>query len=329
METRATSLKPSEPSSSEPGEPSGAAPAPAKMERSRFTDEQWQTLKRGPVCVLVMVGCAGGTDPKLESLAFRAVMARAATLQDPLLRLLLTESHHDASGIIEKLIALQRPISTLLIEVLIAIADKLSPEEAAHFKRSLVHLGKTLLDMAGVPASGPKREALATLAKAFDVNLSDVQGVFVDSLVPHEPFTAEEWPLLRQSPFYVFLLIGMVDGDLDDKEINTFTTLLAQPGTVDDAWLRKVVLDVQDEPLLHLQGTLARGPQEAMRKLTELCQVLNRRLTPEAARSFRVALHTLGKRVAESSGGFLGVFGSKISKTEQTALTNLAGLLEL
>jgi hypothetical protein len=55
--------------------------------------------------------------------------------------------------------------------------------------------------------------------------------------------------------------------------------------------------------------------------------VLNNSLPEDEAIKFKKSMLNIGKKVAEASGGFLGIFGSKISKEEQAALDALSNLL--
>jgi hypothetical protein len=143
----------------------------------------------------------------------------------------------------------------------------------------------------------------------------------------HAPFTQEEWEQLRKVPVYVLLMVGGSDGDLDDKEFGAFVELMEKPGTITDPWLRKIGLDVQAEARTFPLAVLRSEPR-IVPLLVEINRIIDQRLSPEAAKSFKLALLRLGTDIAETSGGFLG-FGSKISKEEKKMLDVLRTLLGL
>ncbi|WP_224367574.1 hypothetical protein [Hyalangium versicolor] len=191
----------------------------------------------------------------------------------------------------------------------------------------MVLLARTLLDMAGTLDNGPKQAALASMAGLFQVDLEALHEQLLTPRVDHAPFTEAEWGRIRKAPFYVLLMVGLVDGELDEKESATFGEMLEQPGTVADPWLRKIVLDVREEAAVLIMGTVNRRGQDIGSQLAEISRLFDQRTSPEVARSFKLALHKLGTDIAESSGGFLGLFGNKISPAEKKALTTLSTIL--
>ena len=141
-----------------------------------------------------------------------------------------------------------------------------------------------------------------------------------DPSAPPLGLSQEQWSLLTMSPMTVFLLVAAADGEIDDKELETFQK----------AVLEKVVFG--DNKLLSLIGAECIADMAALYSAAaemELTNHINLLLTlrdivdehlPEAdAQALLTALYNLGHSVASASGGFFG-FGSKIGKEEKKML---------
>ncbi len=130
---------------------------------------------------------------------------------------------------------------------------------------------------------------------------------------------------LAKAPALVFLLVAAADGNVDKKEIAQFKKTIQDPDYQPlFAAMRETESDIPD--LLAAIKSSGRSPVE---ELAILRGILEQLMPEEAASHYKVMLLKLGKSIAEASGGFLGVFGSKIGKEEKLAIAAIAGALGL
>jgi hypothetical protein len=130
---------------------------------------------------------------------------------------------------------------------------------------------------------------------------------------------------LAKAPALVFLLVAAADGNVDKKEIGQFQKILQDPAYQPlFAAMRETESDML-ELLAEFQSS-GRSPIDELAILRGILELL---LPEEAATVYKVMLLKLAKSIAEASGGFLGVFGSKISKEEKLAIAAIANALGL
>lgn len=85
------------------------------------------------------------------------------------------------------------------------------------------------------------------------------------------------------------------------------------------------VLPVAPE-LLQDVATLKVDPKEVLENIT---RAIDAKLPLKDAHEFKLALVMIGKEIAEASGGFLSMFGSKMSKEEEQALAAISLIIGL
>lgn len=141
-------------------------------------------------------------------------------------------------------------------------------------------------------------------------------------------FSDAEWHLLLCSPILVFLSVAGADGEVDDKEIKSFQKELTLNLVSDSALLQEVMMALLPELPSYTKLVMS-GEIDPVTGFSQIKKSLDEKVDAETALSFKMALLKMGKSIAESSGGFLGIFGSKISKEEKQALAALSALLGL
>ncbi|BDS07167.1 hypothetical protein NT6N_22070 [Oceaniferula spumae] len=131
---------------------------------------------------------------------------------------------------------------------------------------------------------------------------------------------------LAKGPILVFLLIAAADGDVDEKEIRTFQTMLAVSELGRTPLIKTMLTEARDNFQSLFVDMFSEGKAPTL-QMVEFLQVLDG--YPEAeSKPVRQALYAIGYEIANASGGFLG-FGSKISKEEKAALEGLRTMLGL
>ena len=151
-------------------------------------------------------------------------------------------------------------------------------------------------------------------------------------------FNAEEWDLLRLSPFMASMVIAAASpngpvGLL--KEISAATKVISEAAESAKAPLVKAV--AQDlRQVLSLpkrpEGAGASLAQDlALNTLRRTSEVLGKKASPEEAAEFKQWLSTIAQRTAEAAkeGGFLGFGGALVSEEEQAALGAIKSVLGL
>jgi hypothetical protein len=138
--------------------------------------------------------------------------------------------------------------------------------------------------------------------------------------------TAEELQTLAYAPMAVFCMVAAADGNIDKKEIEAFRQELLKGLLTDSEILIRVTMGAM-EGFEEMITKLLSQEENILMKLVEARVLLDNRLPAEESHKFRLSLMTLGEAVASASGGFLGVFGSKIDKKEKKVLSALSELL--
>lgn len=130
---------------------------------------------------------------------------------------------------------------------------------------------------------------------------------------------------LAKAPVLIFLLVAAADGSIDKKEIKQFQKILQDPAYQPlFAAMRESKSDLSE-----MLATMQNSERSLVDELAILRGILESLMPEDAATLYKVMLLKLAKSIAEASGGFLGVFGSKISKEETLAIAAIASALGL
>ena len=131
--------------------------------------------------------------------------------------------------------------------------------------------------------------------------------------------------LLARAPCWVFVVVAAADGKVDDKERRRFDGLLGQGDAFRTEWMKTALAGAASEldPILaDLDGSADRAHAD----LAKLADEAEAKLDADEAFAFKRDLLSLGKTIAEASGGILG-FGEKIDDREVEAIARLAATL--
>jgi hypothetical protein len=131
-------------------------------------------------------------------------------------------------------------------------------------------------------------------------------------------FSPDEWQTLRFCPFWVFHAVGIADGKVDKKELGAFLKEVQEAPLFKDALARNVLFSIAANLDAVFKAYHA-DPRNVMDGLGQAADLLDRRATPETVKGFKGSMLLIGHRVAEASGGLLGM-GKKVSDKEKSAL---------
>jgi hypothetical protein len=149
--------------------------------------------------------------------------------------------------------------------------------------------------------------------------------------------TTEDWRTLQFGPFWVSIVVAGADRKLDEKEAAVLAGKLAQVASGERRY---------DDPLVQeLFGSIAQDPGTVMREfnadqrglldgISDLADVLKRRIGEEQAQHLKVELLNLGMETAQASPSKpKGVFGRfrksvGVSDEEKVAMVAIVAALE-
>ena len=141
-------------------------------------------------------------------------------------------------------------------------------------------------------------------------------------------FSAEEWKNLLYSPIVVFAVVASADGAIDKKEIRSFQQQLIHGLIVDNHIMQQIVTDLMPN-LTQFMAEVLEGDVEPTSVLESITATVDAKLSSEDAMHYKLSLMQIGKSIAGSSAGFLGMFGDKISDKEKQALAALTAILKI
>ena len=143
-----------------------------------------------------------------------------------------------------------------------------------------------------------------------------------------QQFTSEDIEILAYTPIIAFFMVAAADGDIDKKEVTAFQKQLVAGFETESDMFRLALLTVISR-FEEMIGHVLSGQIDIQTHFQQLNELTTAKMSDQETLQFKVSLLTLAKAVAEASGGILGIFGSKISKSEQQALAALTVLLGL
>lgn len=146
--------------------------------------------------------------------------------------------------------------------------------------------------------------------------------------VKGDQLSDDDIKLLAYAPIAVFCVVAAADGNIDKKEVKAFQVELLKGFIIESELMQKIMAHVISD----FESMITRFLKQevnAREIMEQILQLLDGKLEADEARKFKLSMLSIGKSVAEASGGFLGMFGSKISKEEKRALAGLAQFLGL
>jgi uncharacterized tellurite resistance protein B-like protein len=178
----------------------------------------------------------------------------------------------------------------------------------------------------------------ALQGEAWAQMTKQAKAIHIDDMFEHElaedvkapdgqaELTEKELAILTYAPVLVFFSVAAADGNVDKKEIKAFQQAIAN-GIKTDSELMTNVFVRLIEHFDELVTSLTSKEVEMSEATMAILSVLNNRVPDNEAVKFKKVMLNIGNQVAEASGGFLGVFGSKVSKKEQAVLAALSNML--
>ena len=177
---------------------------------------------------------------------------------------------------------------------------------------------------------------IATAAEAYqledmlevghDVTPTQTQDMGAFSGRLKDRLSAEEWRKLSNAPFLVFLAVASADGNIDKKELNVFAQIASQAAINETGPFQEVLQHGEIDAQQILQD-LTSGTLELPEEIHQVAAIIDRSCAPADAFQFKLGLWSLGKKVAEASGGGLFGIGKKVSEAEKTVLAGMAMVL--
>jgi hypothetical protein len=139
---------------------------------------------------------------------------------------------------------------------------------------------------------------------------------------------AAEWSTLTFAPFWVFNAVAGADGKLRQKELTALQEVIQRVALTDSPLLDEVLAQCRKD----LDGML-----EAWRTdgrtfdvgLTQIRQILDRRVEMAQAAAFKRGLLSIGRRVASANGTGLFGLGTKLSRESREALSLVHSFLDM
>lgn len=207
---------------------------------------------------------------------------------------------------------------------------------AAHPKGFAVHRLK-IMDLNGI-----SNESMEPLANAFFEGLQEnkegskiwdehyVDQAGESSVYAEDEglnFSGEDFEVLKQAPFLIFYLVATADGKIDKKELAKFFSVISDLSNYKSPLTHKVITNIIND-ISKMVIEISHKEMSYPAELAKLRVIIDDNLPAEEANKFKMDLVAMGKKIAEASGGFLGL-GNKISKEEKTVLNAIAVFLGL
>ncbi len=166
-------------------------------------------------------------------------------------------------------------------------------------------------------------DSVATRYSTLKQEIGQV-GVRLNKAAAGPAVTAEEGEMLARAPLLVFLLVAAADGKVDKKELASFEAIIDAVMEGASPLLRKAMSEMLPQMERFLGDMMGRNPVEDLQRVAAILDAHY----PNEAELFKRSLVAIAIKIANSSGGFLGL-GSKISKDEKIAIAAIAVTLGL
>ncbi len=139
---------------------------------------------------------------------------------------------------------------------------------------------------------------------------------------------AAEWATLTFAPFWVFNAVAGADGKLRQKELLALQKVIQRVALTDSPLLDEVLAQGREDLDAMLEAWRADGRTFDV-GLTQVRQILDRRVEMADAAAFKGGLLAIGFRVASADRGGLFGLGARISQDEQEALKLVHSFLDI
>lgn len=325
-------VKPVGPTNSPPGtKPKSSETKPRKKIRKvMISNADRDILWRSPALAFFLVAAADGNVDSKEIAGFEAMIAKPSIFPSPLFRKVIKDMGPQVGTYFEEMMQEDFDYHGAL-EATANLVDTKYSWEAETYKLSLLSLAKRVAQ-----ASGGFLGVGSKISKEEKAALVDISGVLrikghMDDLEGEDeegeatPLGADD-EVIARAPVLAFFLVAAADGNVDDKELADFEKMIGASSVFPSELFQKAIRDMRPR-LQDYLSEMATEEVDHEAELKRLNDTLDEQYRAEA-KSFKLSLFGLATKIAEASGGFLGV-GNKISKEEEEALKTIALALGL
>jgi len=142
-------------------------------------------------------------------------------------------------------------------------------------------------------------------------------------------FTPEEWKTLQYAILWVFHAIAEVDGVIDEAEGKALFEAMKGGIYYTNELMKELMAEVNNDPQA-LIAEFEKNPRGISMGLKDSAELVEKKLSPEAALDFKRTLLFMGATFARASGETSGETANpRISRTEQAAILTVAAILRL
>ena len=145
-----------------------------------------------------------------------------------------------------------------------------------------------------------------------------------------EEISYEDYELLKESPFIIFILMAIADGEIDLEETTALAEIILNPQMFQNDFLVQLIRDaipeISSTSIPERLAPIMNNNPDYAQKLNDLTRVIDENLDADQALQFKMALLKLGYKIADASGGLFGL-GSRVCKQEKQVLKKIASIL--
>jgi uncharacterized protein YegL len=136
-------------------------------------------------------------------------------------------------------------------------------------------------------------------------------------------FNAVETRTLQFTPLWVFFAIAAADGKVDAKEVDVFVKELSDAHLFKERLARELLMTVRDD-FANVWAAFGADSRNVVTGLTQVADLLDRKVPPQVAYNFKAAMLMIGFNVAEATGKGLFGGGQKALAQKHQALDAVA-----
>jgi len=212
----------------------------------------------------------------------------------------------------------------------IAVPDKAQARHI-HFREKNITSAKNILSTI-IEITGDDADTIINKSLGNEQEVNEEDDSWLEDWINEESegIDSEDYELLKEAPFIVFILMALADGEIDLKETTALAKVILDPSAFKNDFLVQVIRDaIPDITPTSIPECLApimnNGP-DYLNKLQELKRAIDENLDASEALQFKQALIKLGYKIADASGGLFGL-GSRVCKQEEQMLRTIAKVL--
>ncbi|WP_321405867.1 hypothetical protein [Tolumonas auensis] len=181
----------------------------------------------------------------------------------------------------------------------------------------------------------PDRHGAMILRKLSEILLPETnenEDSWLENLLndSSEEIDYEDYELLKEAPFIIFILMAFADGKIDLKETKALAEVVLNPDMFQNDFLVQLIRDAIPEinhtSIPQCLAPIMNNNPDYVEKLNNLKRAIDKNLNTSEALEFKKALINLGYKIADASGGLFGM-GNRVCKQEKQMLRTIASIL--